>query len=137
MSIRIFVLGICIVLGHTWASSQMCSSFPCTIESFQTGEEASAAIDNFLAHAAAAPERIFVIAKSGKNDRRQNVNLYRLCSARAYFNFRVGSNRSAGEVLFNEQPVVFAEGGLVDGEGRIEFYPGLNSTSVASSRLRD
>jgi hypothetical protein len=101
------------------ASGQVCREFPCTVSSKATGEEASAAIDNFLSEAIQNTERIFVFAIPGNRENRNATNPDRLCEARRYILGRLG--RSG----FQQQyPPVFGEGPAARGEGRIEFYLG-------------
>lgn len=116
---------------HLFASSnlaqrQICPEFPCIISSSSSGEVASAAIDNFLVEAARTSERIFVIARFGKNDTIPQRNLDRLCEARNYALAILPKAREMvrSEGNFDSLTTIFAEGERVEGEGRLEFYVG-------------
>jgi hypothetical protein len=92
------------------------------VDSKATGEEASAAIDNFLVRAVDSRERIFVIASLGRKEKNDALNLNRLCDAREYLLGRSLGERS--KEYFDMYPTVFAEGPTVEGEARIDFYLG-------------
>jgi hypothetical protein len=112
----------CLFATSSSAYGQICRAFPCVVDSSGTGEVASAAIDNFLVHAVESGDRIFVIARLGKQERDSGRNLNRLCDARNYVLNRLSGGRY--KEYFNLQPVVFAEGAAAEGEGRLEFYLG-------------
>jgi len=118
----ILAFAFCLFATSNLAFGQICPEFPCVVNSTGTGEVASAAIDNFLVHAAQNGERIFVIARLGTGETDSGRNLNRLCEARDYILDRVSDERlkKYSDLL----PVVFAEGAGVKGEGRLEFYLG-------------
>lgn len=102
-------------------NGQVCPAYPCIIGSSETGEVASAAIDSLLFRAAEAGERIFVIARRGGNEKtRLRLNLYRLCEARMFILDRSKGISHSGDSL----SAVFAEDGVINGEGRLDFYIG-------------
>jgi hypothetical protein len=112
----IFAFAVCFFATSSFAFGQICPKFPCVVDSAGTGEVASAAIDNFLVHAAEGGERIFVVARLGAQEKDSGRNLNRLCEARDYIVDRLSDERL--------KKTVFAEGVAVEGEGRLEFYLG-------------
>jgi len=108
------------------AFGQICVEFPCVVDSSDSGEVASAAIDNFLVEAARSGERLFVIARLGTGETDSGRNLDRLCEARDYIVPRLPKTPElvpSGEYR-QSPPTIFAEGERVEGEGQIEFYLG-------------
>ncbi|CAN5518580.1 hypothetical protein BH18ACI3_BH18ACI3_03300 [soil metagenome] len=112
----------CLFATSSFAFGQICPEFPCVVDSAGSGEVASAAIDNFLAHATQSGERIFVIARLSTRETDSERNLNRLCEARDYILWRLSDERL--KKYRDSLPVVFAEGVAVEGEGRLEFYLG-------------
>ena len=72
-------------------------------------------LDNLISEQRANGERIFAIARLGRGEVKRSLRLNRLEYARLYL---IESGRT------QKEKVVFAEGERVDGEGRVEFYPG-------------
>jgi hypothetical protein len=121
-----FALVFYLVVTSGSAFGQICAEYPCVVDSSDSGEVASAAIDNFLVKAARSSERLFVIAHLGKGETDAEGNLDRLCEARDYIVPRLPQVRElvpSGEYR-EPPPAVFAEGERVEGEGRLEFYLG-------------
>jgi hypothetical protein len=118
----IFTFAFCFFATSDSVFGQTCPKYPCVIDSVDSGEVASAGIDNFLYHSLESGERIFVIAHLGKEKSDSGRNLNRLCEVRNYF-LDLLSNKQIKE-YFNLFPVIFAEGAGVEGEGKIEFYLG-------------
>ena len=120
----ILAFAFCLFATSSFAFGQICPKFPCVVDSEGTGEVASAAIDNFLAHAAESGERIFVIARLDKQETNSGRNLDRLCEARDYILWRFSGASGRFKEFIDSSPTIFAEGAAVEGEGRLEFYLG-------------
>ncbi|MCA1624946.1 MAG: hypothetical protein LC768_02920 [Acidobacteria bacterium] len=115
----ILAFAFCLFATSNSVFGQICREYPCVVNSTETGEVASAAIDNFIDLASRTGGRIFVIARLGTQETDSKQNLDRLCEARDYILDRLPN---VGD--FREYPIVFAEGAYVEGEGRLEFYLG-------------
>ncbi len=120
----ILSFAFCLFASSSFTFGQICPKFPCVVDSEDSGEVASAAIDNFLAHIDGSSERIFVIARLGSQETssKSNLNLNRLCDARDYILWRFSGQQS--RIKIDSLSTIFAEGEGIKGEGRIEFYLG-------------
>ena len=96
------------------AFAQRTSAEPYIVPSDSSGEINSREVDSMAVEARESGERLFVIGRLGTGETSRRLNLARLYNTRQYL-----SGKS-----FDQQAIVFAEGGRVKGEGRIEFYLG-------------
>lgn len=126
MKFIIFTFVFYLLATSSSAFGQICLEFPCVVDSSDSGEVASAALDNFSVEVARSNERLFVIAHLGTSETDAGLNLDRLCEARNYILSRFPTTRELVSSAENREslPTVFAEGERVEGEGRLEFYLG-------------
>lgn len=95
--------------------AQNISDKPFIAQSESSGEETIRELEEIAYDAKNTGERLFVIARLGKSEKSSQVSIARLAYTRTLL------------LLFRQFPfqtAVFAEGDLVDGEGRLEFYLG-------------
>jgi hypothetical protein len=96
------------------ALAQTVGDEPSIVESDSSGEIASSEIASMLREARQDGERLFVIVRLGTGEMNRRLNFVRLFNTRQYIL----------EKGFDRGKTIFAEGELVKGEGRIEFYRG-------------
>lgn len=120
-------LGLCLVLSNGFVLTsqdgpsdqvQVLGPFQCQHnEAFLAG----------LAHTTPADALIIVIARAGQNDTRAALNKRRLQNVRAYLT-RFNAEKRGSE------SIVVAEGEIVKGDGRLEFY--VNGKLAAILKLK-
>lgn len=105
--------------------AQSSSDKPFIAQSDASGEETVRDLEIIAVDAKNTGERLFVIARLGKAEKSNQINLARLAYARAFLLVMR---------KFPFQAPVFAEGERVDGEGRIEFYLGSDLRLVTLAK---
>ena len=83
----------------------------------------AASFDNLANILRSTDERLFIVARLGKGESSRNLNRRRLYNVRTYF--------KEGWPNIDAKRFVFAEGGRVEGEGRVEFYIGSDLMQIS------
>lgn len=112
---KILFLGFILSASGFNLSAQNLSDKPFIAESDASGEETSVQIELIARDSKKSGERLFVIARRSKAETSDRISLSRLSYARTLL---LEMRR------FPFETAVFAVGGWVEGEGRMEFYLG-------------